>query len=43
MVEEMEGLRAEIEPSLKEFELCVNKHLETLKQLEGDNDEEIER
>ena len=40
--EGMEGLRTGVEPLLKEFDLCVNKHIETLEQTEGDNDEEIE-
>ena len=39
---EIEGLRAEIERLLKEFELCKGNHLETIKQMEGDNDEDIE-
>ena len=31
-----------MEPLLKNLDLCVGKHIETLEKMEGDNDEEIE-
>ena len=39
--EEVEKLRTEGVSLLKVFELSVGNHLETLKQMEGDNGEEI--
>ena len=41
-VNEMEGLKDEVEPLLNNFYLCVSKHIEMLEKKEGDNDEEID-
>ena len=38
----MKSLRIEGDPLLKEFDLCVGNHIDTLRKMEEENDEEIE-
>ena len=40
-VNEMEGLKDDVEPSLNNFDHCVIKHIEMIEKEEGDNDEDI--
>ena len=38
----MVGLRDEVEPLINDFDNCVGKHIEVLREEEGDQDDEIE-
>ena len=39
---EMEELRGEVEPFIRQLDDCVSEHIERLKEKEGDHDEEKE-